>query len=217
MKLELHCHTQEVSPCGKLPAAELVERYHQCGYDGIVITDHYYQSFLDRFEKTQDLVSAYLAGYRAAKKAAEQYDMKVYLGMEYRRRDHIEDILIYGVEESWIAIGQKMLDWTQEELYFQVHQRGMVMYQAHPYRKNAKPLDIRYLDGIEAFNVHPKHNSRNYLAVRFAKGNGLSMIAGSDCHDPGAEGRGGIEVEKMPENNHELVDLLQQQQYRLIY
>ena len=91
------------------------------------------------------------------------------------------------------------------------------MYQAHPYRKNAKPLDIRYLDGIEAFNVHPKHNSRNYLAVRFAKENGLAMIAGSDCHDPALRAGEELRWKKCRRITRSWVDLLQQQRYRLIY
>lgn len=40
-KYELHCHTDEVSLCGKVPAGEIAEMYRQAGYSGIVITDHY--------------------------------------------------------------------------------------------------------------------------------------------------------------------------------
>ena len=41
MKIELHIHTTGFSYCGKLSAAEIVERYSKAGFDAIVITNHF--------------------------------------------------------------------------------------------------------------------------------------------------------------------------------
>ena len=44
-KYDIHTHTSEVSPCGKVEAEKVVELYKEAGYTGIVITDHYYEGF----------------------------------------------------------------------------------------------------------------------------------------------------------------------------
>ena len=41
MKYEIHSHTKETSQCAKISAKELVEKYKELGYSGIVITNHY--------------------------------------------------------------------------------------------------------------------------------------------------------------------------------
>ena len=46
MRLEMHAHDCEVSPCAVIKAKELVDGYKEAGYDGIVITNHFDNSFL---------------------------------------------------------------------------------------------------------------------------------------------------------------------------
>ena len=41
MRLEMHAHDCEVSPCAVIKAKELVDGYKEAGYDGIVITNHF--------------------------------------------------------------------------------------------------------------------------------------------------------------------------------
>ena len=66
-KYDIHTHTSEVSPCGKVEAEKVVELYKEAGYTGIVITDHYYEGFFENggivrvTENThQSLVKVYL-------------------------------------------------------------------------------------------------------------------------------------------------------------
>ena len=40
-KYEIHCHTKNVSRCGNLDVEELIQKYKEAGYSGIVLTDHY--------------------------------------------------------------------------------------------------------------------------------------------------------------------------------
>jgi hypothetical protein len=61
-KYETHFHTDETSPCGKVPAVTGVRLYHQAGYSGIIVTDHYFRGFFDihpftNWEKRIDLFS----------------------------------------------------------------------------------------------------------------------------------------------------------------
>ena len=39
---ETHLHTNESSECGRTPAREYIPYYMDQGYDGIVVTDHFY-------------------------------------------------------------------------------------------------------------------------------------------------------------------------------
>jgi histidinol phosphatase-like PHP family hydrolase len=48
-KIELHAHSSESSRCGSVEAAELVEKYINAGYSALVLTDHYYARFFDKF------------------------------------------------------------------------------------------------------------------------------------------------------------------------
>ena len=40
MKIEMHAHTSEASPCANVSAAKIPALYQKAGYDAIVITDH---------------------------------------------------------------------------------------------------------------------------------------------------------------------------------
>ena len=69
IKFDLHVHTAEISPCGRVPAAEMVRRYHEAGYAGCFITDH-----LSRYGLPEDIdkpwpqvVEAFLRGYELAR------------------------------------------------------------------------------------------------------------------------------------------------------
>ncbi len=46
MKIEMHAHTSETSPCGSVPADTAVREYARAGYGGMVITDHFNSSIL---------------------------------------------------------------------------------------------------------------------------------------------------------------------------
>ena len=39
-KIETHCHTAELSPCGNIPVRELIDRYAAAGYSAITLCDH---------------------------------------------------------------------------------------------------------------------------------------------------------------------------------
>lgn len=56
MKLELHFHTDESSPCGKIPAKEGIKQYKEAGYDGVAVSDHLANKFLENKEKTGSIL-----------------------------------------------------------------------------------------------------------------------------------------------------------------
>ena len=84
MKIELHAHTSEVSPCSGISAADIISGYHNAGYDAVVITDHFNFYVLEGFniDNETDRVKRYMLGYELARKAAAKYGMKAILGIE---------------------------------------------------------------------------------------------------------------------------------------
>ena len=49
-RYDLHIHTAECDKVAAVGGAEIVRLYKDAGYDGIVITDHYFALFFDWFK-----------------------------------------------------------------------------------------------------------------------------------------------------------------------
>ena len=153
MRYELHSHTTETSQCAKITAKELVEKYKELGYSGIVITNHYSDltfSLKEMFNKKLR-TEHYLAGYRAAKKY-ETEDFSVLLGIELRFFLNGNDYLIYGVTEELIEKMPFLLPMYLKitSKFFRKH--GCIIIQAHPYRPYIYRANPKYLDGVEIVN-----------------------------------------------------------------
>ena len=69
-KYELHLHTMETSRCGHVRAADQVRTYHKLGFQGLCVTDHLHNSYIDLMDCHDDwheCIRRYLYGYRLAK------------------------------------------------------------------------------------------------------------------------------------------------------
>lgn len=98
-RLELHAHTYPVSRCSEVSPTELVDIYRSLGFNGLVVTNHFYSGTLDELPENQR-VDAYLEAYHQAKDYAEGYGMKIYLGAELRFDENANDYLLYGADEA---------------------------------------------------------------------------------------------------------------------
>ena len=60
-KYEVHMHTAQSSACGKTPAREYISEFKRLGYDGIIITDHFFwgNTAVDRKLPWEDFVEEY--------------------------------------------------------------------------------------------------------------------------------------------------------------
>lgn len=191
--LEAHAHTSEVSRCGRLSAARLVESLSELGYGAVVITDHY----LPGERNSRQAREAFLAGYRAARVAAETHKITVLPGVEIRFKGHDEDFLLYGLEEEDIlSLPDDVCEAPAalHELHEMAKQRGFLIYQAHPYRPGLFPANTPDIDGMEVFNGSPRQDSRNRMAALFASRHNLHTSAGSDVHREGDQGVVGLWV-----------------------
>ena len=82
MKIEMHVHTSEGSPCAETDAESIVKAYNKAGYDAIVITNHFDNNLLVHFGNTEKArIERYLLGYRKAKSVASENRIKVMLGL----------------------------------------------------------------------------------------------------------------------------------------
>ena len=217
-KLDMHVHTAEVSRCGRIKAEEVAKLHHKKGYDGIVITDHYYEKF---FYKQGDLsweekIENYLEGYYKAKEVGQKLDLNVILGIEIRFIDSPNDYLVYGVTPEFLKEKARLYHLRIKEFSDLVANKEMLIYQAHPYRRGMERVNPDLLDGVEVFNAQPRHNSRNRLAYQFADENNLKMISGSDFHQREDLDRGGIVLPREVTNSQELVEVLKEEEVELI-
>ncbi len=212
-KSDLHCHTIDVSKCADLDLEEMVENYIKLGYTTIVITDHFSPATFEDKEHLSwsEKCDFYVSGYKRAKKIADGR-INILLGMEYRNIHTYNDYLVFGVTEDFLKKYNteegNILDMHLKEFAGIVHEENMLIYQAHPFRNLMTVLKPGNTDGIEVLNAHKGHDSRNEIALHWAKKYNLLMCGGSDCHHKGNEGRGGIETSFPITNNDELLSAL---------
>ena len=112
MKIEMHAHTGEASPCANVSAGQIPVLYQQTGYDAIVITDHYCKWAQERSgaETAEAYAQYFLNGYRTAKAAGDKIGFPVLLGAEANLPGSPNDYLLYGITEKFILQHPAYLD-----------------------------------------------------------------------------------------------------------
>ena len=85
MRWETHCHTKEGSACGRAAAAEMASACKAAGYDGLFVTDHFYNgnTAVDRTLPWEEWVRQFCLGYEHAKETGERIGLRVCFGWEY--------------------------------------------------------------------------------------------------------------------------------------
>lgn len=219
-KYDLHIHTDETSPCGHVQAKEMIKVYHDCGYQGVVITDHLRKIFFRKSSGTTwcEKVDDFLTGYYHALEAAQPYDMDVLLGVEIAFMENNEkanDFLIYGITERLLKDTPDLIERGLEGVIAFCREHNLLIYQAHPMRGYCYPEYVERLDGIEVHNGNPRHDSKNADAEALALEQDKLMISGSDYHDIGDEDSGGIMTSERIYNNEQLVKVLRSNAYTI--
>lgn len=221
-RFEIHCHTADSSSCGRVKAERLVELYLEAGYDGVVITDHLSpdnpRHLLEREGVPlthENLVERQVRGYKAARAAAGD-KLVVLRGMELRFYNDPNDYLVYGMSEEELLELPDILEWGIQKFSRYARERGHLVIQAHPFRNNMRVMDPKWVDMIEVFNGHPRHNSRNELALLWARMHGIPGSSGSDFHEEGDQARGGVLLPERPKTIEHFVELVKKEQPQLI-
>ena len=220
-KYELHIHTKECDKVAQVGGAEIVNLYKNEGYDGVVVTDHYFSLFFDWFKNEMDvtdhtkIVDRYLKGYYAAKNEGEKVGITVLCGTEVRFDNCINDYLVYGLEEQdfyKLPLLNKLKDVSE---LVDILPDYSVVVQAHPFRNRMVVDDPSPLFGIEGYNGGTER-FRNDMAKYFARLYNKPLTSGSDFHNANHLAKGGIATEKRICTAQDLVSVLRSGEYSLI-
>ena len=212
-KTEMHMHTFESSPCCDLPSEQIAEKYLAAGYTTLVVTDHYTPGLCQSCEDVHARVAKHTAGYRRMRELLDGC-IHVLYGFELRFEGANNDYLVYGLDPEFLIAHPSICTLSRREAIDRIHTFGGLIYQAHPFRDHMTVLDPAGLDGIEVFNAHNHHDSRNYLAYAFAKQNGLPGVAGTDLHHSYHSASAGIITPEPITTTEELVAALRSGSYR---
>lgn len=213
-KTELHLHTSPASGCSEIPPEKAVEIYAALGYDSVVVCNHFYPGM--RFvDDKETCIREYLADYDKAVETGKRLGVHVILGCELRFTENNNDYLIYGIDKDFLPWAYDRLAVGVEAFSKEFRSDEHMILQAHPFRNGMEHVDPALLDGIEAFNMHPSHNSRVAVAAKYAKKEGLLMTAGTDYHHPGHEGCAAILTREPLKDSHDIVKVLKAKEYIL--
>ena len=214
---ETHVHTSDVSPCGEATAEEMVKRYKNAGYSGMMITDHFGPWYLEKKypgNSWKEKVDYFIRGYENAKKS-ETDDFSVMFGMEMRLSDTDNDYLIFGLTEKFLYDHSEMPYLELHEFHKFCQKNNLTVIQAHPFRQSQTIVEITDIDGIEAYNACLHHDSRNDIAKMWAEKYNLRPTSGSDAHRTEDAARGGIFTGKKVKTSEELMQVILSGDYKL--
>ena len=219
-KIETHLHTVTVSKCAHLEPEVLIRGYREAGYDGIIVTDHYNRTTFEYLGISttgpEDKAEAFLTGYRAMAELGEKAGIRVFKGAEIRFDESENDYLIYGFADDLLREPEELFRMGIAAFSSLARAEGVLVVQAHPYRKQCTPAIAQYLDGVEVRNMNPRHDSRNALAQEYAEQFGLLGLAGSDCHRTEDIGLSGICTQELPSDSMGMMRLIRSRRYTLL-
>lgn len=221
IKFEMHAHTRENDIVVTRYAPEIVRMYHEAGYSGMVITNHYFVNAREWYEKElanadqKAFVDFYLRGYYAARDAGEKWGMKILPGAELRfAGPNINDYLIYGIEEKDLYELPLLYTLDLPTLRKLLPADALIVH-AHPFRTAMTVTDPDLVDGIEVYNGGTDA-VRNRFAEEWAQAYHKIRTSGSDYHVEEHLARGGILLDDVPQDIHDLVRRLRTGNYGLI-
>lgn len=217
-RYEMHQHTSLCSACGGDEPEPIIESLHSAGFQGTVITEHFYHgnTRIDRNLTWEEFCSAYEECYIRAKKAAEKYDMDVLFGFEEAIPEYWQEVLVYGITPDMLYGHPELRDGSLEVLSQVVRSSGGLLIQAHPFRGDlALPvLPPEYLDGYEVWNACT-YKERNEMAMIYSAPMIKISTAGSDSHNDRPKHRSYIVTGERIRTESELVSVLRARKYRL--
>ena len=219
-KIETHLHTNHVSKCGHLTAAEIVKGYAEAGYSALIVTDHYNRTTFDFLgidpAAPGDKLTPFLDGYRRVREEAEKVGIRVFRGAELRFDECDNDYLFYGWLDDILAEPDAVFRMGIAGFAPMARAAGGLIIQAHPYRRSCTPAIARYLDGVEVLNRNPRHDSHNDRAEAYAQEYGLIRTSGSDCHRTEDIALGGIVTDYLPSDILSMTRLIRSRRFELL-
>lgn len=217
MKIDMHVHSSDFSPCGEISVAELIPLYRKAGFDGFALTDHFFRGGAEIQKKAghPDFGKAYLDHFRRAEELGRRSGFRIFLGFEMQFDESPDHFLVYGMPEDLFAQWDALLAMGLKNFSALARERGFPVYQSHPFRDGIRIVDPAYLFGMEVVNGHSMFDNRNDIARAWAEKYNLHGIAGSDCHELCDLGSAGIETDETLRDTADLLRVLKTSSYRI--
>lgn len=138
-------------------------------------------------------IDRWLKGYRSAKEVGDRIGCTVFLGMELRFADTINDYLVYVIDEYFLKNNPPLdsLDLGEPN---RIKTDDILVYQAHPFRERMVVGVPQKLFGVEIHNSATSPQ-RNYFADVWADTFHLHKISGSDFHLIHQLAQGGLDFQ----------------------
>ncbi len=162
MKIDLHTHTLERSPCSRVAEGDLIRAAIARGLDALVITDH------NRLVPREHVaaLNARFAPFR------------VFSGIEISLRS--EHVLVIGVHDTLL----ETRTWSYAALHAFVRERGGFLALAHPFRYHPISVRLRRFppDAVELYS-HNTPRGMEQRIRRMAARIDAAVLSNSDAHD----------------------------------
>lgn len=216
---ETHLHTKEASACGLRTGKEQARIYKEAGYEGIVVTDHFFNgnSAIPRNLPWEERIDLFYRGYENAKEEGDRIGLSVFFGWESNYNG--AEFLIYGLDKDWLKRHPEILSWSVEEQYQRIHEAGGYVIQAHPFRARAYIKEINlypdFCDAVEGINACNDLEEWNSKAIEYARDNGLPITSGTDSHGVETK-RSGIAFSHKINDMKDFMKHLKSGQYELL-
>ena len=182
---ETHLHTDESSVCGRTPAREYIPFYMDHGYDGIVVTDHFYgnPSYVpDKSAPWPEQVNAYCRGWEEAADEGARRGFKVFFGIEQQFAN--DEALFYGPDKQWLLAHPDARFWTRRQWFEEVSAIGGCAVFAHPFRVRNYVTRITlhpWVHAVEAFNSGNRPED-DVWGFAYGRHYHYPLTAGTDMH-----------------------------------
>ena len=222
-KYETHLHTAETSACATAAGKEQAARYKALGYDGVIITDHFFNgNCLPEIRECNDWkqkVDMFCKGYDAAKAEGDKIGLKVFFGFEYCYEG--ADMLVYGLDKQWLYDHPEVMSISFFDFAELAHNDGALLVHAHPFRQAAYLREIRlvpeYVDAVEVFNSGNYNDIYNDRAHWYAKQFGFVMTGGTDNHHLSVNRLSGTGTDKPLESIQDYINAVKANDVSVIY
>ena len=221
-KYQLHTHTAPCSKCGKTTPEEIARALLEGGYQGCVLTNHFYggNTGISRELSWDEFVGAYEKDYLECKKEAKKYDLDIIFGVE----EHLgggREILCYGITPKMLYDNPVLRERRLDDWVNILHGYGALIIQAHPFRvrdyiTNPGVYPLEYIDGIEVYNRGNLPEANEAAELFALEHQNIILTSGADTHTVETVCNAGIETDERITNETELVELLRSGKYELI-
>jgi hypothetical protein len=204
-RYDLHCHTKEGSKCSDISAKELVELYHEAGYAGICITDHFTgrNNPLPDDAPWHERVKLFYDIYQGAREESAKLGLSVFFGIEYALLPDIDrpsqtthaHFIFLNLKKDWLLKNKDAFREKPQVLFEKIKEADGYIIHAHPMHGDELRLYPKHVDAVETINGRVG-DFCNENAKAYAKMYGLTETAGTDIHHFDHKTMAGMETER---------------------